>query len=134
MKSWRKFAFGLVIVAASGVGLFATRFVGLNYVRLVENDPLNAPVHVARLSDGHLELDDGRRVQLVLNDQEFSRSLQESGNWIELQHSFDDHYDIYVKRKTFICGTSFPAITIPVIASDVPKYRRVMIDSGQIMK
>ena len=69
-----------------------------------------------------------------MNESDFARSLKESDNWIELQPSFGDRYDIYVKRKTFICGTGAPAITIPVFPVDVPEYGRLFIDSGQFVK
>lgn len=134
MKSPIKIVALLFAISFCLLALMACRQIGFTYVRLIENDPLSNPFRVIKSTPGKLELEDGRSVELwaSYNDAELQRSLRESDNWIELAPTFDDHVEIYVKSKVFICGTSFPTITIPLSPVDVPKYRRRLIDTGKI--
>jgi hypothetical protein len=135
----RSFQFGLrtllLAPALVAIVLTANRYeiIDWHYDRIMENDPLLAPVRVRTVSESQLELEDGRCFVLMHGSfprDSLRRFISQSQDTVEVQQKSDDFdvFDVYVAyRRDFAGGTS-PGRTFanfPLIARDVERYGRL---------
>jgi hypothetical protein len=130
-----KAAVGLVGVVFVAIAIYASGWVSFTNTRIIDNDPLTSPVRVVQYAGRTIVLEDGRRIELLLNDYDFARSLQDSGHWIELQPAGDSNVYIYRKVPHYMSSIGGVPWTIPLFRTpDLPRYHRAFFDSGTFRK
>jgi hypothetical protein len=110
------------------------RIIELHYPRVIENSPLTAPVKVQSFSANQLVLEDGRTFEISWsNHPDVARLIKESEDLVDLHFYSGSDVEIYAKHQTFICGNTWMSlIQIPLIADNVPRYRRELVGLAKI--
>ena len=117
------------------LGLFLSGIVGFHDYRIVQNDPLIAPVSVVSLSDNVLVLADGRKFRVDGYSEGLSESLKLSGNRIDIE-PFGSNGGIDIKGYRFqtICGLGRPMFSVPVRRQEINQYDRKTIAYGDLLQ
>jgi hypothetical protein len=105
--------------------------VSFHYLAPQENDPLTNSVKVTSLSTDSLKLADGRVVLIATAGLE--RDFEQGTLSVELQEIGLKDVIVFVKTKTFICGTGGPRFVIPLIPQHFPKYQRQAFGPGTLL-
>jgi hypothetical protein len=128
---WYQYRLRWLLLAPVIVGLFfGTGFglVGLHYPRVLENDPLEAPVRVLSVQGDILRLEDGRvlRVTNMWRESSLAEAVAESDNRVDLvQEEGVTGLVLFGKQRLHIHGnSSFHIINIRLIPHDVPGNSR----------
>ncbi len=117
-----------ILVFGSSFGI-----IQLHYPRIIENEPLLAPLKVQSLSADKLVLEDGRSFEVFWSTSEAVRSLNESEYLVDLHFYSGTDVEIYAKSRNFICGTPWNGlIVIPLIADKVPRYHRQLVGFAKL--
>ncbi len=125
MNTILKILMGLLSTVVTLGLLSVVGIVGFHYIRLVENEPLSHPVRVTAWSAQQLDLEDGRVISFAEPDNYWQEpEIREPYCMVEVKPLAGDVVGIYIKRRTFICGTGAPWLTIPLVAVEIPKYQR----------
>lgn len=129
IRSIKKFFVRLAILFV--VLFFASLFgiVQFHYPRAVENDPLLAPVKVETILGETIVLEDGRSLHIdYFGSEPLEEVIEGSDYRVDIEtESVGEHSmtTIYVKHRSWICGTSWVAfINIPLIPDDIPINHR----------
>jgi hypothetical protein len=111
----------------------SSRIIQLHYPRVIENNPLFAPVKVQSFSSNILILDDGRSFEVFWSNREVDISLKESDYFVDLHFYSGTDVEIYAKERGFICrNTWMGLIQIPLIADNIPRYRRELVGLAKV--
>ena len=113
--------------------------VGLHYPRPINNNPLQAPIHVIAINGNKLDLADGRVVELEnpqLPTSEIQQLLQNSQMLVDVEATaptFPHEVMISVKQRHFICGTPWARIiSVPLFPDDVDANKKGLLGFGSI--
>lgn len=135
---WIPLLFSAVIVVVS-LFLVTIGIVGLRYPRLINNNPLQAPIQVVAINGTKLDLADGRVVELespLLTSSEIQQSLQNSQMLVDVEAAdptFPHDVTLYVKQRQFICGTPWASvIRIPLFPDNIDANRKWVLGFGNI--
>jgi hypothetical protein len=125
--------------------LLGTQFLGLvqlHYPRRIDNNPLRAPIRVVKVDvlgseKTDLHLADGRILHFDYSPRsDVLEAIQESNHQIDVETMASGNACmVYVKRRQFICGTSwfgFCLVSIPLIPDDVPGNSRQWLGDALI--
>ena len=127
---------GVAAVAAL-YGLLATGSVGFYSWVPLDNDPLTNSIAVTSISSNRLTLADGRvLVMLGYDPDRLAKAMRDSGGRVELGSvqlgSEEPRFaSVRVKSRRFICGTGRPAVVIPLLRSEYPRYYSLLIGVGE---
>lgn len=118
-----------VIIVCSAAALLlapilyqATTF---HYLEIVENDPLVSPIRVVAVHENVLELEDGRRYELLEGADRLTDLAADSDLCIDLEPPESAMPIVFVKHRQVICGTPWARpIRIPIIADRLPANTR----------
>lgn len=113
------FVMGLLVL----LGLQMFGIVGIFYIRPIENEPLLSPVKVASVVSNVVRLTDGRVLTIEQSPADLERCLSDSNMMVDLEDA-GFGYEVFVKRRRFICGCGMPMITIPIIPRRIPINER----------
>lgn len=108
--------------------------IGFQYRIPVYNDPLNAPVIVASVSDHRLELADGRVVEIAANmrGKPLDDLIRDAGYKVDLEFN-NSTVSVFARCKRFYCGTGRPRMIVPLIPVRYQVYDRCVIATGKIV-
>jgi hypothetical protein len=107
--------------------------VGFHYLRAVENDPLQDGTEVVAVQGDRIELADGRVFKPHGGvDYGLRKAIRGSGGRIGVGVDKGGVAILYVRQRQFVCGTSMPMITIPVIPADYPAYSSKAVAVGEV--
>ena len=127
-------ALGLICVVGLYLSLNATLGVGFYYPVPLDNNPLDHPVAVTSVSSNKLLLADGRvlTMEFLPSETDLSEMIRESGFHVDVEPVISTDAYVYVKKRTFICGTHAPRIVIPLFPNNYPAYHRQLLGSGSV--
>lgn len=133
MKNPMGVVYRVVVVVLLAAGLHLLNLIGFTYIRRVNNDPFTNPVVVSQVDHETITLSDGRGVRISGGDEALEKAIQESDNRVDLEIDERGAVLIYGKEEIFICGTTMPSITIPLVPRDAPLYKRRLLDVGRFV-
>jgi hypothetical protein len=116
--------------------LSALRIVGFRYPRVVENDPLIAPVKVLEVTDNKFVLADGRELVVDGLDERVGRSLRESNFRVDLEPQGDSGFVVHVKERGRIGIEELPTrslVNIPLVPNDIPINHRKTLTTAHLL-
>jgi hypothetical protein len=106
---------------------------GVFYLRYIENDPYKNGTEVTQIADDRVTFADGRVLKPIGGFSERTRDIiRESNSRIDVEIDDTNLVSIYGRDRVFVCGLGMPAIVLPIIPIDVPKYRRTLLEIGEI--
>jgi hypothetical protein len=134
---WFQYSLRTLLLATLLVALFfgtnGFGVVGLHYPRVVENDPLLAPVRVLSVQNNTLHLEDGRvlNVDQLLAEGSLAESIQASDNRVDVESNGPKAVMVFIRTRGWICGTPWARpLNIRLIPDDIPINRRECIGFG----
>ena len=138
MKRIRSIKWLFALAPASIAFVYATsslRLIQLHYPRVVENEPLLAPVKVESVTGDTLVLADGRILRVEVFHKPIDEYMTEPEFHIDLETIGDPSRTIvYVKQRGWLCGTPWVGIIkIPIIPDEVPINHRTSIGFAKII-
>jgi hypothetical protein len=90
----------VILVTAS-----ALRIIQFHYPRIIENNPLLAPIQVVSVTNNALELADGRRLIVEYIEEPLADVIRGTNHRVDIEVD-GSSYLIYVQRRGWICGNS----------------------------
>jgi hypothetical protein len=120
--------FVILLILASALNI-----VQFHYPRIIESDPLLAPIRVVSATGNTLTLADGRRLA-VQTDEPLDEALKVSDFRIDIEPTVGREFALHVKRRGWICGTPYMSlITIPLIPDDVSINHRGFLGTARLV-
>ena len=123
---------GWALLAGNLVFLELTFGITIFYRKPVPNEPLNHPVDVKEISGDKLILADGRVIFMGYLDTGTEQTLRDSRFQVDVEPEQSDFVAVYVRQRTFICGTHAPRIVLPLVPRHYPAYQRRMLGLGSL--
>lgn len=109
--------------------------VGINYLRVVDNDPFPVAVQISTMDSDHIQLADGRVITDFggLSPEDRDR-IKDSGGRVGLKFESAAKVSVmlYARRPRTICRIGMPIFIVPLIPIDVPRYDRGLLLIGRI--
>jgi hypothetical protein len=130
----RRFFVILLSVALAIFLLERLRVIGFRYPRVVENDPLLAPINVTSIEGDQWTLEDGRVLHMTIIDDREQPQFRAGQPQlrVDLQQEGSDTI-VFVKRRSWVCGTPWACeIKIPLFPDDVSINRREPIGFAKV--
>lgn len=107
--------------------------VGVVYIRFIENDPYNNGVEVTEIADDRLTFADGRVFRVIGGVSDRTREMiRKSEECVDIEVDDTNLATVYGRDRVFVCGLGMPMIVIPIIPTNVPKYKRTLLEIGEI--
>jgi len=121
----------VLLVFAASLGI-----VGFRAPRVVQNQPLMAPIRVVSIDGAKLVLEDKRIIQTEpYSGQDLSNQLSQSDFMVDLEPGAGETVGVYARQTGWICGTPWAQpIRIPIIRDTVYKNRRQLIATGEFIR